>query len=89
MLIFQIIIYGLMINQDWYHNHEYYFNITIENNLKNQNITNIKDSVDNNIDSYEGLRIPCCDNTIIFMYYYLQSIITIIIFSFLNNIKFA
>ena len=81
MLIFQIIIYGLMINQDWYHNHEYYFNITIENNLKNQNITNIKDSVDNNIDSYEGLRIPCCDNTIIFMYYYLQSIITIIIFS--------
>ena len=29
----------------------------------------------------EQLRIPCCDNTVLFIYYYLQSIITIIIFS--------
>ena len=82
MLVFQIIIYGLMINQNWYHNHEYYYNIIISNKLKSNNITKIQENRDlDNIDYYEGLRIPCCDNTIIFMYSYLQSIITIIIFS--------
>ena len=67
MLIFQIIVYGIMINQNWYHNHEYY--------LKNTNTSNDRDA------AYYELRIPCCDNTVLFMYYYLQSIITIIIFS--------
>ena len=84
MLIFQIIIYGLMINQKWYHNHDYYANITQTNFLKNN--TNIKSGNGTefnnfNIDPYQILKIPCCDNTIIFMYSYLQSIITIIIFS--------
>ena len=39
MLIFQFIIYGLMRNQNWYHNHEYYVNITNINNIKNNNFT--------------------------------------------------
>jgi len=84
MLIFQIIIYGLMINQNWYHDHEYYVNITNINNINNinNNVTiNNKIEYNNIISPYEELKIPCCDNTIIFMYYYLQSIITIIIFS--------
>ena len=84
MLIFQIIIYGLMINQNWYHNHEYYANLTLTNFLKNNtNINNANGTKYNNIniDPYQLLRIPCCDNTIIFIYSYLQSIITIIIFS--------
>ena len=72
-----------MINQNWYHNHEYYVNITNIINIKNSNVTmNNKNEYDNyNISPYEELKIPCCDNTILFMYYYLQSIITIIIFS--------
>ena len=87
MLIFQIIIYGLMINQNWYHNHEYYLNLFNENNNKNNsNLNNgngTEFSNDNNfkIEPIQELRIPCCDNTILFMYYYLQCIITIIMFS--------
>ena len=75
MLFFQIIVYGLMINQTWYHNHDYYANITSSFN----NGTECNDNI--YINAYEQLRIPCCDNTVLFIYYYLQSIITIIIFS--------
>ena len=76
MLIFQIIIYGLMINQNWYHNHEYYVNLSYTNNMNLSSINNRTEYT-----NYQELKIPCCDNTILFMYYYLQSIITIIIFS--------
>ena len=77
MIIFQIIIYGLMINQNWYHNHDYYVSSTNNTNI-NQELKYSNISKDN---TYYELRIPCSDNTILFMYYYLQSIITIIIFS--------
>ena len=84
MLVFQIIVYGIMINQNWYHNHDYYLNLfnglynsSLENNTQIKNNINFKE--ERNI--YEDLKIPCCDNTILFIYYYLQCIITIIIFS--------
>ena len=77
MLIFQIIIYGLMINQNWYHDHEYYLNLFKEN--KNINGTEFNNNF--KIEPIQELRTPCCDNTILFMYYYLQCIITIIMFS--------
>ena len=82
MLIFQIIIYGLLINQNWYHNHEYYVNTTLTNNF---NISNPNNGTKFN--SYQELKIPCCSNTVIFMFYYLQSIITIIIFSLYTPFK--
>ena len=78
MLIFQIIIYGLMINQNWYHNHEYYLNLF--NESKNGNRTELN-KYNFKIEPIQELKIPCCDNTILFMYYYLQCIITIIMFS--------
>ena len=81
MLIFEIIIYGLMINQNWYHNHEYYLKNIIANNTNtNTNTTSTMNS-NSNDSAYNNLSIPCCDNTILFMYYYLQCIITIITFS--------
>jgi cation-transporting ATPase 13A3/4/5 len=73
MLIFEIIVYGLMINQSWYNDHNYYIQNT--NSTYYSNITNSYDS------SFYNLSIPCCDNTILFMFYYLQCIITIITFS--------
>ena len=87
MLIFQIIVYGLMINQNWYHNHDYYLNIYISSK-NNGNQTEFNDNIkkeERNI--YEELKIPCLDNTILFAYYYLQCIITIIIFSLYTPFK--
>ena len=80
MLIFQIIVYGLMINQNWYHKHDYYLDLF--NSIS-------KSSNENNTERnfYEELKIPCCDNTILFIYYYLQCIITIIIFSLYTPFK--
>jgi cation-transporting ATPase 13A3/4/5 len=80
MLIFQIIVYGLMINQNWYHKHDYYLDLFNSIN---------KSSNENNTERnfYEELKIPCCDNTILFIYYYLQCIITIIIFSLYTPFK--
>ena len=90
MLIFQIIVYGFMINQNWYHKHDYYLDLF--NGLQKSstgNNTDIKNNInlgeERNI--YEELKIPCCDNTILFIYYYLQSIITIIIFSLYTPFK--
>ena len=90
MLIFQIIVYGFMINQNWYHKHDYYLDLF--NGLQKSstgNNTDIKNNInlgeERNI--YEELKIPCCDNTILFIYYYLQCIITIIIFSLYTPFK--
>ena len=89
MLVFQIIIYGLMINQNWYHKHDYYLNIF--NELKNNSTINQTEVNNNNKaeerNAYDELKIPCCDNTILFEYYYLQCIITIIIFSLYTPFK--
>ena len=86
MLIFQIIIYGLLINQNWYHNHEYYVNIT--NNFNNFTNSNNETEINRkSLNDYKELQIPCCDNTVLFIYYYLQSIITIIIFSLYTPFK--
>ena len=91
MFIFQIIIYGLMINQNWYHSHDYYLeafyntqNVTLNENQTNLNYIN---NINGNRKFYEELQIPCCDNTILFIYYYLQCIITIIIFSLYTPFK--
>ena len=91
MFIFQIVIYGLMINQNWYHSHDYYLeafynsqNVTLNENQTNLNYIN---NINSNGKLYEELQIPCCDNTILFIYYYLQSIITIIIFSLYTPFK--
>ena len=62
MVIFQIIVYELMLNQQWY-----------SNNLKG--VENGKVSV------LEILTKPSYDNTILFIYYYLQSIMCVIVFS--------
>ena len=91
MFVFQIIVYGFMTNQKWYHNHDYYSNIY--NSLKNVDSIGNKTEIKNNneIESdrniYEELKIPCLDNTILFFYYYLQCIITIIIFSLYTPFK--
>lgn len=90
MFVFQIIVYGLMINQNWYHNHDYYSNIFYSSNNTNSNgnqteIYNNINAEERNI--YEELKIPCLDNTILFFYYYLQCIITIIIFSLYTPFK--
>ena len=90
MIIFQIIIYGIMINQSWYHDHHYYLDIfNASKNATNGNKTGV---FNNNITNeerniYEELKIPCCDNTVLFIYYYLQCIITIIIFSLYTPFK--
>ena len=91
MFIFQIVIYGLMINQNWYHSHDYYLeafyntqNVTLNENQTNLNYIN---NINGNRKFYEELQIPCCDNTILFIYYYLQCIITIIIFSLYTPFK--
>ena len=69
-----------MINQNWYHKHDYYLDLF--NSIS-------KSSNENNTERnfYEELKIPCCDNTILFEYYYLQCIITIIIFSLYTPFK--
>ena len=89
MLVFQIIVYGLMINQNWYHKHDYYLNIF--NELNNNSTINQTEVNNNNQteerNAYDELKIPCCDNTILFEYYYLQCIITIIIFSLYTPFK--
>ena len=91
MLVFQIIVYGLMINQNWYHNHDYFSNIF--NSMKNMNLTQDQKGINNNNKTdeernfYEESKIPCFDNTILFFYYYLQCIITIIIFSLYTPFK--
>ena len=82
MLIFQIIIYGFMINQNWYHNHDYYLNLAYNSIPQNQTTP-----IDYKKDAYDEIETPCCDNTILFMFYYLQSIITIIIFSLYTPFK--
>lgn len=46
---------------------------------------NIQINQERNI--YDELKIPCLDNTILFDYYYLQCIITIIIFSLYTPFK--
>ena len=91
MFVFQIIVYGLMINQNWYHDHDYYSNIFHDS--KNTNSTGNPTEINNNNkleeerNIYEELKIPCLDNTILFFYYYLQCIITIIIFSLYTPFK--
>ena len=91
MFIFQIIIYGLMINQNWYHAHDYYLEIFYNlNNTKiygNQTSLNYINNMNDDKKFFEELNIPCCDNTILFIYYYLQCIITIIIFSLYTPFK--
>ena len=78
-----------MINQNWYHKHDYYLNIF--NELKNNSTINQTEVNNNNKaeerNAYDELKIPCCDNTILFEYYYLQCIITIIIFSLYTPFK--
>ena len=54
MFVFQIIVYGLMINQNWYHNHDYYSNIFYSSNNTNSNgnqteINNNSNSEERNI----------------------------------------
>ena len=80
-----------MINQNWYHSHDYYLeafynsqNVTLNENQTNLNYIN---NINGNRKFYEELQIPCCDNTILFIYYYLQCIITIIIFSLYTPFK--
>ena len=91
MLVFQIIVYGLMINQNWYRNHDYFSNIF--NDYQKTNITKNHEEINNNNKTneernfYEESKIPCFDNTILFFYYYLQCIITIIIFSLYTPFK--
>jgi cation-transporting ATPase 13A3/4/5 len=91
MLVFQIIVYGLMINQNWYRNHDYFSNIF--NDYQKTNLTKNQEEINNNNKTnvernfYDESKIPCFDNTILFFYYYLQCIITIIIFSLYTPFK--
>ena len=91
MLVFQIIVYVLMINQNWYHNHDYYMNLfyNSKNNGTIYNETELNKNIQINQERniYDELKIPCLDNTILFDYYYLQCIITIIIFSLYTPFK--